>query len=126
MVRAISNIVDARALRGEFGAHPLVQGAQFVLGEKTTRDARLICEEKHQIAGIVETADRPSRVRNPANPITCTHVAVVVVHNTVAIKERSGLEYRVGDLTFSFQELTRISASLWRANRPAQSTGARR
>src|SRR4030088_1607394 len=39
MMRAISDVIDDGALRGEFGAHPVVQRAQFVLGKEAARHA---------------------------------------------------------------------------------------
>ena len=92
MMRAISDIVDPRALRGEFGAHPVVQNAQIVLGEESARDARLIGEKEHKISGFVESADRLRRVRHPANSLPCPHIAVVVIDDAVAVEESSGPE----------------------------------
>jgi len=91
MVRAVADVVDMRALIRKFLAHPVVEGAEIVLGEKAARHAGLIGEKEHKIAGVVEPADRLCRVRHPADALARAHVAVVVVDHAVAIEERGGL-----------------------------------
>ena len=81
-----------------------------MFGEKPTRDARLIRKEKHQIACIVKTADRLGRVRS-SDSNTCPYSrrrGLPRRHDQNA----AGLSRGFVDLKFSFQELTRISASL--------------
>src|SRR4051812_18462061 len=94
MMRAIPDIVDDGALGGEFGAHPVVQHVEFLLGEVAARDAGLVGEEEHVIAGLVEPADRLRRVRHPADPFAGAHIAVVVVDDPVAVEKGGGLEDR--------------------------------
>ena len=90
MMRAIPDVVDHGALRGEFGAHPVVQHVELVLGEEAARHAGLVGEEEHEIAGIVEPADRLRRIRHPANPVPRAHIAVVVIDDAVAVEEGGG------------------------------------
>ena len=90
MVRAISDVVDAGALRGKFGAHPVVQRVELVLGEEAARHAGLVGEEEHEIAGVVQPADRLRRIRHPADALLRAHVAVVMVDDAVAVEERGG------------------------------------
>ena len=78
------------ALRGELGAHPVVQRVEFVLGEEAARHAGLVGEEEHEIAGLVEPADRFRRVRHPADAVARAHVAVVVIDDAVAVEECRG------------------------------------
>ena len=58
MMRAIPDVVDHGALRGELGAHPVVQHVEFVFGEVAARHAGLVGEEEHEIAGVVQPPDR--------------------------------------------------------------------
>jgi len=74
----------------QFGAHPVVQRAQLVLGNEAARHAGLIGEEEHEVSGRVEPADRLRRVRHPANPVLGAHVAVVVVDDPIAVEEGGG------------------------------------
>src|SRR5437868_14454119 len=90
MVRAVPDIVDARALRQQFGAHPVMQHIELGLGEEAARDAGLVGEEEDKIAGVVEAADRFRRIRHPANTLFRSHIAVVAVDDTVAVEEGGG------------------------------------
>ena len=63
---------------------------QFVLGEEAARDAGLVGEEEHEIAGLVEAADRLGRIRHPADPLLRAHIAVVVIDDAVAVEEGGG------------------------------------
>ncbi len=96
MMRAIADIVDHGALRGELAPHPAVQAVEIVLGKETARHAGLIGEEKHEIAGFVKSLDGLRRVRHPADPIARTHVAVVVIDDAVAVEESGGPGHRAG------------------------------
>src|SRR5581483_10242795 len=49
MMRAVADVVDARALRQELGAHPVMQHVELGLGEEAARHAGLIGEEEHEI-----------------------------------------------------------------------------
>src|SRR5882762_1844609 len=91
MMRAISDVVDNGTQGGELAPHPVVQRAQFVLGEESARHAGLIGEEEHKISGIVEAADCLRRIRHPANPVMSAHIAVIVVDDAVAVEEGGGL-----------------------------------
>jgi len=88
MMRTISDVVDHSALGGELGAHPVVQCVELDLGEKAARDAGLVGEEENEIAGIVEPSDRLCRIRHPADPLPCAHIAVVMVDDAVAVEKR--------------------------------------
>src|SRR3984957_5806332 len=90
VMRAIPDVVDDGALRGELGAHPVMQHGELVLGKETARDTGLIGEEEHKISGLVQPADRLRRVRHPANPLTCAHIAVVVIDDAVAVEKGGG------------------------------------
>src|ERR1700755_438563 len=90
MVRAVADIVDARALRQQLGAHPVVQHVEFGLGEEAARHAGLVGEEEHEIAGVVEPAYRSCRVRHPADALARAHVAVIVIDDAVAVEESRG------------------------------------
>src|SRR5260370_41646089 len=90
MVGAISDIGDDSALGGEFGAHPVVQGAQIIPGKKAARYAGLIGEEEYKISGLVEAAERLRCIRHPANPVLRAHIAVVVIDDAVASEKCGG------------------------------------
>ena len=88
-----------RALRRKFGAHPVMQRVELVLGEKTARDAGLVGEEEHEIAGVVQPPDRLRRIRHPADALPRAHIAVVMVDDAVAVEER-GRPQRAGAAHF--------------------------
>src|SRR5579862_9456544 len=88
MMRAVADVVDHSALRSEFAPHPVMQRVERIFREKATRDAGLIGEEEHEIAGVVEPADRFRRIRHPADAVACAHIAVVIIDDAVAVEER--------------------------------------
>ena len=109
MMRTVSDVVDPRALRQKFRAHPVVQHIELGLGEEAARDAGLVGEEEHEIAGLVQAADRACRVRHPANAFACAHIAVVMVDDAVAIEEGGGLLDGAGRTCAAhFREASRI------------------
>ena len=113
MMRAIPDVVDTRALGGEFGEHPVVQRVEFVFGEEAARHAGLIGEEEHEISGVVEPADRLGRVRHPADPLPRAHIAVVVVDDAVAVEESGGPRRDAGGIDAAhFRAPSRISGLL--------------
>src|SRR4051812_4227191 len=90
MVWAIADVINAGALCGEFGTHPLKQRIEFVFGEIASCDAGLVRKQEDEITGIIEPADGLGRVRHPADAIGCAHIAVVVIDDAVAIQKRCG------------------------------------
>src|SRR4051812_22318994 len=90
MVRTIPDVVNPCVLRGKLAAHPVVQRAQIVFGEKAAGDAGLIGEEKDEIAGFIEATNRLRRARHPTDSVARAHVTVVVVDDAVAIEEGGG------------------------------------
>ncbi len=97
VMRAISDVVDVSAVRGEFGAHPCMQHAQFLFAEKSVGDAGLIGEQKHEISGVVEAPDRFRRIRHPADAVLRAQITVVVVDDAIAVEERGrfGQAFRI-------------------------------
>src|SRR3954447_17837904 len=95
-MRAIPYVVDPCPLRSEFSAHPVMQYAQVVFGEEAAGHAGLIREEEHEVSGVVQPSDCLRGVRHPANSLTSSHIAVVVVDNAVAVQESGGPGYRAG------------------------------
>jgi hypothetical protein len=90
MVRTIPDVIDARALRRQFRAHPVVQDAKIVFAKISARDARLIGEDENEIAGVVQAPDGFCGVRHPANPVTGAHIAIVVVDDAITVEKRRG------------------------------------
>ena len=86
-MRAVADVVDEGALRGEFSAHPVVQAVQLLLGEKPARDAGLIGEDKHEKACHIEPSDGLCRIGHPADPVPRADIAIVVIDDPVAIEE---------------------------------------
>ena len=93
-MRAIPDVVDPCALRGQLRAHPVEQRIEFAFGKMTMRHAGLVGEEEHQIAGIVEPANGFGGVRHPADLVVAADMAVVVIDDAVAVEEGGGLVRR--------------------------------
>src|SRR5258708_33339891 len=55
------------------------------------RDAGLVGEEEHQIAGIVEPPDCLGGVRHPADLVRRADMADVMIDDAVAVEEGGGL-----------------------------------
>src|SRR5262249_46647531 len=91
MVRAISDVVDDGALRQKLLSHPLMQRIELGCGEEAARHAGLVGEEEHEIAGVIQPADRLCRVRHPAKAILAADIAVVMIDDAVAVEEGGGL-----------------------------------
>src|SRR5690349_7380236 len=121
MMRAVPDIVDARALRQQFGQHPVVQPVQFSLGEEAARDAGLVGEEEHEIAGVIEPPDRLGRIGHPADALLAAYVAVVVIDDAVAVEEggrsqrlHHGAPFAAADLSTSCTMATTSAAAMSR------------
>ena len=73
-----------------------MQRVEFGLGEEAARDAGLVGEEEHEIAGVVQPPDRLRRIRHPADALLRAHIAVVVIDDAVAVEEGGRLRERAG------------------------------
>src|ERR1700738_132773 len=113
MMRAIPDIVDDGVLRGEFGAHPVVQRVEIGFGKKAARHAGLIGEEEYEISGVVGAGERLCRIRHPADPVRCAHVAVIMVDDAVAVEKGRGSERDAGAIVAAhFRAPSRIRVSI--------------
>lgn len=87
MVRTIAEVV----YMGTFDAQLILDEAMQVLHiglfVVTAGDPGLVRDDEHKPAGIVELAHSCSCAVDPAEALDTADVAIVVIENTVAIKE---------------------------------------
>src|SRR6266702_5299133 len=90
MVRTEADVIDPRTFAGELVAYPAVQRVHISFGVEAAGDAGLVGEDKHQIAGLIETADGLGDVGHPTDAVSRADIAIVIVDDAVAIEECGG------------------------------------
>ena len=88
--------VDARAARVEHRRHVPVQLLDDGLGEKSTRHARLIRDDDHGKAGLIEGADGVDGPREKRQVTDVAQVPDILDERAVAVEEDGGLSWAQG------------------------------
>ena len=91
MMRAIPDVVDDGALAASSARIQSCSVLSSCFGEEAARHPGLVGEEKHEISGVVQPADRLRRIRHPADAVAGAHIAVIMVDDAVAVEKGGGL-----------------------------------
>lgn len=79
--------IDMGADMGEITRHPVVQSANMMLLVKPSSDPRLVRHNKREITCVIHGFYGPSSSLHPPNCVRIKDVAIVLIENTVTIKE---------------------------------------
>jgi hypothetical protein len=79
-----------------------VQLLNILLGVETARNARLICNQKHKVARIVETPNCGSGTGHPTPSFATADISVIEIQHAIPIEEDRGTNSIAPQLTPTF------------------------